>query len=97
MCAIFNFNSELLENTKRHEEEITLRLQFEEKLNTLHSLQRFTEERYQRALNEIDEFSLNVKEQAKIIKSFKNELGKYLRRFIENLGWTLLMLTQNQV
>jgi len=68
----------LSDYTKRHEEEITIRLQFEEKLNSLYALQRFTEERYARAIEEIDEGSLQIKEQVKVIDSQKHKIERYI-------------------
>ena len=44
---------EIYKNIKSHEEEVQLRLQFESKLNGLHSLHRDLQAKYERALEDI--------------------------------------------
>lgn len=50
---ITQLQTEIFRNQKVHEEEVQLRLEFESKLNGLHSLQRDLEERYERAVRDI--------------------------------------------
>lgn len=44
---------EIYKNLKTHEEEVQLRLQFESKLNGLHSIHRDLQAKYERALEDI--------------------------------------------
>lgn len=46
---------EYMQNSKNHEEEVQLRLQFESKLNSMHAQQRETDIKYNRALNELEQ------------------------------------------
>lgn len=65
------------ENSRRHEEEIALRLQFEGRLNKIHSYQRDTEERYKRAVEEIDMFTQNINAQNVYIHAQKEKYEEY--------------------
>lgn len=62
---------EIFKNIKSHEEEVQLRLQFESKLNGLHSLHRDLQAKYERALEDIynlDMSSKTIKEKYDIIE-----------------------------
>ena len=50
-----------MQNTKNHEEEVQLRLKFESKLNSMHSQQRETDVKYNRAVNELEQANLTIK------------------------------------
>lgn len=67
---------ELIENIRRHEEEVAIRLQFEGRLNNIHSLNRDTEAKYERAINEIDNLSQHNKHQANLMLQLSNEHNK---------------------
>ena len=67
---------ELSEYKQRHEEEIMLRLHFEGRLNKIHSFQRDTEEKYHRALEDIDYYIEHNKEQANLLNKLNNEHQK---------------------
>jgi len=53
-----------------------LRLHFEGRLNKLHSFQRDTEERYQRALEDIDYYVKHNSEQADLLKTLNEKHNK---------------------
>lgn len=55
---------EIYKNIKTHEEEVQLRLQFESKLNGLHSLHRDLQAKYDRAIEDI----YNLEKQGKANK-----------------------------
>lgn len=57
-----------------NEQEVNLRLQFEAKLNGLHSIQRDLESRYDRAKEEIYELEVTKKNNKVEIETQKNEL-----------------------
>lgn len=44
---------EYMQNSKNHEEEVQLRLKFESKLNSMHSMHRELEIKHKRALNDL--------------------------------------------
>ena len=44
-----------MQNSKNHEEEVQLRLKFESKLNQMHTQQRETQIKYERALSELEQ------------------------------------------
>ena len=46
---------EYMQNSKNHEEEVQLRLKFESKLNSMHSHQRETDIKFNRAVNELEQ------------------------------------------
>ncbi len=48
---------ELSQNSKTHEEEVALRIKFEAKLNSIHSVYRDLETKYKRALDDLKEYS----------------------------------------
>ena len=50
---------EIYKNIRSHEEEVQLRLQFESKLNGLHSLHRDLQAKYERALEDIYRLDFN--------------------------------------
>lgn len=52
---------EMYKNLKAHEEEVSLRLQFEGKLNGLHSMHRDLQAKYERALEEIYRLEFTTK------------------------------------
>ena len=63
---------EIYRNIKSHEEEVQLRLQFESKLNGLHSLHRDLQAKYERALEDIyllDFSSKSIKQKYDIIET----------------------------
>ena len=64
-----------MQNSKNHEEEVQLRLKFESKLNSMHSQQRETDIKYNRAVNELEHANLTVSNQAKQLKS--NQIKLY--------------------
>lgn len=59
---------EIYKNIRSHEEEVQLRLQFESKLNGLHSLHRDLQAKYERAIDDIYRLEFNNK-----VFSEKNE------------------------
>ena len=75
---------EIYKNIKTHEEEVQLRLQFESKLNGLHSLHRDLQAKYDRAVEDI--YNLDKTQRATKEKMFKyeEELIGLRSRKIEN-------------
>ena len=59
---------------KKQEEEVTLRLQFESKMNTIHSIHWNTETLYQRALSEIDSLTGRNLEMSEEIRVKREEI-----------------------
>ena len=63
---------EIYKNIRSHEEEVQLRLQFESKLNGLHSLHRDLQAKYERALEDIYRLDFNnrsIQEKYDILES----------------------------
>jgi len=62
---------------KTHEEEVTIRLKFENKLNDLHSLHSNLKIQYERALQELGEQEKVSKDTAEIMLKLEQGLIKY--------------------
>lgn len=59
---------------KNHEEEVTLRLKLENKLNNLHSLHRDVESKYRRALKELSDQEISSAKMVDLMAKLKAEL-----------------------
>ena len=77
-------DEEMEEKTKTHESEVTLRLQFEAKLNSLHALHRDLTAKYNRAVEDIFNLEILNKDQAEQIEEHKVELIDLRAKRIEH-------------
>lgn len=76
----------MLYQAKNHEEEVQLRLQFESKLNSLHSLHRDVKAQYSRALEDILNLQEQLKEKTSLCAEQSEELIKLRSEKVENLS-----------
>ena len=75
---------EYMRNSKNHEEEVQLRLQFESKLNSLHALHRDVKAKYTRSTEDIFSLETFNKEKQQLIEVQKEELIILRTTKIEN-------------
>lgn len=67
---------EIQENKRVHEDEVSMRLKFESKLNQLHSLYRDIETRYERACEDIEQLQTNNHSLTKLSDEQRGELAE---------------------
>lgn len=59
---------EYMQNSKNHEEEVQLRLKFEQKLNSMHSMHRELEIKHKRVLNDLASAQMTITRHEKLIE-----------------------------